>query len=210
MKKIIFLILILAISACSGDKKKNKVSGRDNISQTPNLNPIYPTTGGNSGTSFEALLQNNPCKNGMARITPPVLASTSFNNSNSRTSLRGPYNQNLLGGGNESSAYVGLSYFNDLIYITQVTNGSQVLGHNIRVSFCPYTSQYGAPLFVQGRDIRNFQSPNPIVLDQDRGCGIGLVDAAVSTTVDIGPFNLYNAASGIPTTFFKPTCNGSY
>ena len=136
-------------------------------------------------------------------------------NGGSRTTIGGQFVPGYMTAGSLSQLYVGVSTFRDLMFVTKVTDGSNILGYNVTLSYCEMKSAYQnlPPIISNETDLTNFSAQNGIILDTDTHCGYGVVEYAQNTyiTATRTTSNLY--ASGptqIPTSFTKPTCNGQF
>ena len=237
---VTFLILALTsllIVSCGGDE--NKVN--------TNTNPvtgggIYPQgTGYNSQEEqqlIEQLKQQLQCPTGPVSYSSgnsqlhgsgqriqDVVFSKAIQNSD-HTKICGQF-QNGPVSGTPGQMYVGVSAYNDIMVVTEIVNGTQVLGHNVRLSMCgqyamsyTYNNSYSPqqtrlPLIDSQRTLTNFRTSNNscIVIDKDNFCPHGVVDFASQTVMTAGPYNANGMnlqAVEIYTSFAKPTCNGNY
>lgn len=216
------LALVLVLASACGDKE-NAVGG--NVTSPIGINP--PITGGNipnlpsdQYNIFQQMKQSLNCRQG-PRLQQDVTFSTqSFTPQNSLTTIRGPFQLGAAAGsGSVNKIYVGVSVFNDIMMVTKVTNGTQVLGYNVTLSMCSERGQDGTPYIDDSRQITQLGLHNQaagIVITEQTRCGVGTVDSAqmvvVSAQAQInsqyGPVTLppYNAV----TTFYRPACNGQY
>jgi len=203
----------LLLGAACG-KKENKV----NIPATSASSPYYV---GNSAVSSTIVNQVNSIKANVACYNGYRLANdVSFYvqgtfNTSSRTTIGGQFVPGYLNSGSLSQLYVGVSTFRDLMFVTKVTNGSQVIGYNVTLSFCEMKSAYqNFPSIISNEtSLTNFQAPNGMVLDTDTHCGYGVVDWAPNTYITATRVVNNPYATGpvqIPTSFTKPTCNGQF
>lgn len=208
--------LILAV----GCGNKNEV-GPDHI-DLPNTGTSYiPNLSSNQTGMVQQIKSQIQCRTGGARLSKDYTFRTQpgYHPQGTRTNIYGPFQQGAVSG-NVSRLYVGESTFGDLMFVTKVTNGAQVVGYNITLSFCPYIGNDGAPYIHNNRPLEGFAAQNGITLDEDTNCGIGSVDSAQNTigvfaattyqhpggySVQLPPFNAV-------TTFHKITagCNGIY
>lgn len=210
------LMSTLVLSACG--KKENKV----NSSGVAGSSPFYsgnPALAANPqiATQVQSIKNNVACMGGY-RLTNDVsfFVQGGFV---SGTTIAGQFQPGFLTNGTISQLYVGVSAFRDLMFVTKVTNGSQVVGFNVTLSFCELksSSYYGyssnLPSVISNeRALTNFQAPYGIILDNNTYCGYGVVDLAKYTTIwsekSANPYSPPGAT--IPTSFTKPTCNGQF
>lgn len=132
----------------------------------------------------------------------------------SGTTIGGNWQSGFMGTGTITNLYIGVSAYRDLMFVTKVTNGGQVMGYNVTLSFCEVPNAYpNYPALVSNdRPLVNFQAPNGIVLDMNTYCGYGVVDAALNTIIisQRNPSNLYTTDFPVYTSFTKPACNGQW
>jgi hypothetical protein len=208
---IIVLITMALLSGCG--KPANKINS-SNLSGSG----LFYT--GNSAFNANPAIVNHVLniKNGVACQTPNTrLANdTTFfvsGNFPNGTTIQGNFQQGILPGDN-SELHVGVSAWGDLMFVTKVTNGSQVLGFNVTLSFCTIPNYYpNYPLLVSNTtQLVNFMAPQGIVLDMNTYCGYGVIDAAFNTAITAQPTtaNAYSAPFTFPTSFTKPMCNGQF
>ena len=147
------------------------------------------------------------------RLQTDVTFNVSGNFPNGST-IGGNWQLGVLPGEN-TALFVGVSAWRDLMFVTKVTSGTQVVGYNVTLSFCSVANPAGAqfPLLVSNdRQLVNFMAPQGIVLDVNTYCGIGVVDAAYNTVItsQVPPSNQYSYPFTFPTSFTKPLCNGQF
>lgn len=152
------------------------------------------------------------CLSGRQRLANDV--TYNVRGTNSGTTIGGNFQQGVLPGDN-SELHVGVSAWRDLMFVTKVTSGSQVIGFNVTLSFCDVANPAGPqfPLLVSNeRQLVNFGAPYGIVLDMNTYCGYGVIDAAVNTymTSQVAPSNQYTYPFTFQTSFTKPYCNGQF
>jgi len=207
----------LLLSAACG-KKENKV----NIPATSATSPYY--TGnpalGNSPilNQVNSIKANVACYNGYRLANDVSFFVQGTFNTSSRTTISGQFNPGYIPttAGAITQLYVGVSTFRDLMFITKVTNGSQVVGYNVTLSFCEMKNLAGTyyPSIISNETtLTNFIAPKGIVLDSDTHCGYGVVDYAPDTYITATRAVNNPYASGpaqIPTSFTKPSCNGQF
>lgn len=208
--KFTFFTLILLLGSCG--KKANTV----NSSALSGSSLFYQ--GGSAFSSNPGIpthVQN--IKNGVACLTGHRLLNdvTFFVSGGymSGTKIAGNFQQGILPGDN-TELHVGVSAFRDLMFVTKVTSGSQVLGFNVTLSFCEMANPYpNFPMLISSdRQLVGFQAPNGIILDTNTYCGYGVIDAALDTwmTSQPSPSNQMTAPFTFPTSFTKPYCNGKF
>lgn len=203
----------LLLGSCG--KKENKVS-----SGIAGSSPFYtgnPALSGGTGstiiTQVQSIKANVPC-NGGYRLTNDVsfYVNGGYVGSNK---IGGNFQPGFLTNGQVNKLWVGVSAFRDLMFVTQVTNGSQVVGFNVTMSFCEMkSSSPGLPSIVSNeRALKGFVAQSGIIVDSNTYCGYGVVDFAYNTYI-VSERSLSNPYSPpdawIQTSFTKPTCNGQF
>lgn len=218
-------LCLVGIYGC-GDKE-NKVSGdvgngNGYSNNGPQNGTQYQTPNVSSGQSaqFQQIKSSFNCRQGQ-RLSQDVTFSTQgYNHGGSKTTLAGNFQPGPIGG-EVSQIFVGVSVFNDVMMVSRVGSGSQVRGYNVTLSMCSLSgtiSQTRVPLIDDKRPLSNFNAKNGIVLDSDNHCNFGSVDSAKETEMQSAaisyPGDYGNQINlppfGIVTTFYKPSCNGSY
>lgn len=193
-------MLATLLASCGGDS--NSVDGN---------NTSVNTFGGPS-TADIANRTGVQCEQNGGRLADEVYHTTNYG----QNQLYGPLTQGALpAGGSTSATFVGTSAFGDIMTVYKMTNGTQVVGYNVSISYCTYRTQEGYPLIDNNRGRRT--EIGGIVLDSDNFCGIGSVDAA-SSTVNLDAWQgqtqqgypIYDYARRLDKTYFKPNCNGQY
>lgn len=223
-------IFILAAVASSCGDKENKVGPNTGVNtNTSGWSNNGPLTGtqyvnpgnldGNQVSTFQQIKSSLNCQMGPRLTQDVTFATTGFNaQSSNRTNITGTFQPGAVSGGSAQKIYVGVSQFNDIMMVSKVVNGSQVVGYNVTLSMCPYVGQDNTPYYHDSRPISAFHAPQGIILDEDNHCGIGSVDAAINTRI-VAAAHSYTQPTGFsitlpefapPTTFYKPACNGSY
>jgi hypothetical protein len=209
--KLTFLTCLILLGSCG--KKANTV----NSSNLSGSGLFYQ---GNSAFSANPSIISHVqnikngvvCLPGRSRLATDVtfFVSGSFQ---SGTTIGGNFQEGILPGDN-SELHVGVSAFRDLMFVTKVTNGSQVLGFNVTLSFCDVANPYpNFPLLVSNdRRLVNFMAPQGIILDMNTYCGYGVIDAALNTAMTSQPSvsNQLTSPFIFPTSFTKPLCNGQF
>jgi hypothetical protein len=223
------LAVVLALAIACGDKS-NTVGRGDNLTPINNdpLNPgdAYTNLPGFSAemnAQIQQIKGSTQCRqpNGSPsqRLTQDFTFRTrGFNPQGTRTNIYGPFEPGNVGG-TPTSLYVGLSTFGDIMIVSKVTNGSQVVGYNVTLSLCSYSGQDGTPYIDNRRPVESFSaSQGGITLDQDSHCGIGSVDAAIDTRTVMAAMTAQNnmgMSIQLPpfvavTSFYKAQCNNMY
>lgn len=210
--KITSLACLLILGACG--KKENKV----NSNGASGTSPFYvgnPALSANPAivNQVQSLRASVACLQGRNRLANDV--SFYINGGSiSGTTIGGQWQSGFMGSGSISNLYVGVSAYRDLMFVTKVTNGGQVIGYNVTLSFCEVPNAYpNYPALVSNdRALINFQAPNGIVLDTNTYCGYGVIDAAINTVVvsQRSTTNPYTSDYPVYTSFTKPTCNGQF
>lgn len=210
MKKMITSILTLStlmfLASCGGDNKSStSKNGAGNV--ITNSVSVKPTNTPSSINSlYSQLTSALPCKSGSRLSTLQQYSiqggSTSYYNSQNK--LAGNF-QNGTIAGNVGQLYMGVSTFNDLMIISEMTSGNSVVGHNVYISFCTSSN-----LIFEGRTFSAFQAPNGIVLDKNTSCPYGVIDSAQNTYMQAdsyqSQYGTINPAA-VWTTFYEIVCN---
>jgi hypothetical protein len=224
---LILSMLLFQLSSC-GKKSKNKTDADKPNNGTnvlpdgsspirpPSTSPSLPTFGNDQLSTIQSIKNNFNCPGGQRLGTDYVYYTQGYNHNGSRTTIAGPFQEGNSPGGSSQKLYIGMSSYNDLMFVSKLTNGSQVVGYAVIVSYCSYSSN-GFPYIDNSRRITGFNAPQGIVLDEDNFCGYGSVDSAQNTVAQSAsiPFNYGGYQVTLPpyniyTTFRKATCNGSY
>ena len=116
------------------------------------------------------------CANGGTRFRADFNAQGMGRNS---TQVMGPF-QNGSITGTLGESYLSRSAFGDFLVATKVLSGSQVVGFNISIHFCPASNIYtGEEILGPSVQISNLQSDNyGIILDSNTNCEAGNIDYA--------------------------------
>ncbi len=210
---ICLIATALLLGACG--KKENKVNSSGIAGSSPFYtgNPALATGAGSTIVSQVQSIKANVTCNGGYRLTNDV---SFYVNGGYVASNRvgGNFQQGFLTNGTINKLWVGVSVFRDLMFVTQVTNGSQVVGFNVTMSFCELKSSNGLPSIVSNeRELRNFVAQSGIILDSNTYCGYGVVDFAYNTYIQSmkSLSNPYSPPDAwVQTSFTKPTCNGQF
>lgn len=115
-------------------------------------------------------------------------------------------------GGTVNKMWIGVSAYRDLMFVTQVMNGSSVMGFNVTLSFCEMkNASPSLPSVISNeRALTNFLTPSGIVVSSTATCGYNVVSLSQQTIItsqrDLN--NPYSpTAVQIPTSFAPPRCN---
>jgi hypothetical protein len=115
-------------------------------------------------------------------------------------------------GGTVNKMWIGVSAYRDLMFVTQVMNGSSVMGFNVTLSFCEMKNASASlPSVISNeRALTNFVTPNGIVVSSTATCGYNVVSLSQQTYItsqrDLN--NPYSPiAVQVPTSFAPPSCN---
>lgn len=221
---LLLIVSALVLTACG--KKENKV----NSSGVAGSSPFYsgnPALGGNVGSTIinqvNSIKANVACLNGGYRLTNDVSFYVQGGFAAGTNNIFGNFTEGFLTNGTINQLYVGVSIFRDLMFVTQVANGGQVVGYNVTLSFCEMKSNPATlPSIISNeRKLKNFSAPHGINIGTRTNCGYGLVFSTGTgydnynrpkSTWIVSERNLSNPYSPsdaqIPTSFAAPTCNG--
>lgn len=203
------IVSALVLTACG--KKANKVNSAAIGTGTSPFTAGYAP--GEIINQMQSIKNNVTCMNGYRLNTDYTFHITG--GAVSGTKIGGQWLQGVLSGGTVNKLWVGVGAYRDLMFVTQVANGSTVVGYNVTLSFCELKNSYpNYPSVISNeRVIKNFNAPYGIILDQDTYCGYSVVDLAQQTYVT-SERNLSNPMSPpdiqVPTSYTKPTCNGKF
>ncbi|MBC7430187.1 MAG: hypothetical protein H7336_16355 [Bacteriovorax sp.] len=210
-----FCLIVGALTLTSCGKKENKVSSNFSGSSpfTSNNPSLSSSIGGTIINQVSSMKANVACLNGSYRLTNDI--SFHVNGGyKSGTTITGGWQPEFMSSGTVSKMWVGVSAYRDIMFVTQIANGSQVVGFNVTISFCEMKSSNGLPSVISNeRALDTFQTPYGIVLDSNAYCGYSVVDLAQNTSIisrrsSSNPYSPPDAQ--IPTSFTKPTCNGQF
>lgn len=205
---------LLLLGSCG--KKENKINSSAVSGST---SPFYV---GNPALSsspqivqqVQSVRSTVGCLSGRTRLINDVSFYINGGAVAGTTRIGGNWQPGFLNNGTISSLYIGVSAFRDLMFVTKVTNGGQVIGYNVTLSFCDVPNAYpNYPALVSNdRALINFQAPNGIVLDTNTYCGYGVVDSAIKTFIisQRSTTNPYTSDFPVETSFTKPMCNGQF
>lgn len=202
-KNLMVLSSLMMLASCGGNNSTSSTNGSV-ITNTGTVSASNTPTDVQS--LYNKLASALPCKSGsrLSTIAQFSLSGTSSSYNYSQKKIAGSFSTGTIGG-SVSQLYMGVSIFNDLMIIAEMTNGSSVVGHNVYLSMCTQSS-----LIIEGRTLSGFQAPNGIVLDKNTSCPYGVVDAAINTYLQADAYSssygqIYPAA--VWTTFYEITCN---
>lgn len=238
------LLLILLVQnglSCSKDSKKsnsvNSSSPTNNSTAVPTTTttttPSVPNTGNYTGNStsgytpagiplqdYEGLKNKFVCTTGK-RLSNDVLYNISAQGS--QTTLYGAFQAGSITAGESSKTFIGVSQFNDLMFVTKIIRSGQVVGYNVTISYCyapveQYYCREKIPYIDDSRQLTNFAAPYGLTLVENTNCAWGLVDAARDTLMTTGQFsgtcnNMQTSwgVSSFQTSFYAPSCtSGNY
>jgi hypothetical protein len=206
------IVSTLILGACG--KKENKVN-----SSLSGSSPFYldnPALASNPQivNQVQSIKANVTCMNGY-RLTNDVSFYVNGGVVGANR-IGGNFQPGFLTNGTISQMWVGVSVFRDIMFVTKVSNGSQVVGYNVTLSFCEMKNTYAANLpsiISNERALTQFVAPYGIILDTNSYCGYGVVDWAQNTriTSQRSLNNPYSPPDAYPvTSFTKPNCNGQF
>jgi hypothetical protein len=206
---ITIMATMLLIASCG--KKENTVNSNGyGTSPISVNNPIFSGSGGSAiVTQYNSIRSSVACLPGRTRLGNDV--SYFINGGSiSGTTVGGNWQPGFMTSGTVSAMYVGVSAFRDLMFLTKVTNGSQVTGYNVTLSYCDVANPYSTtfPLLVSNdRALVNFQAPSGITINTATSCGYGLIAAAYTKMLSQKVLsNPYTFDFLVETTFTKPNC----
>lgn len=214
----ITLIACLLLGACG--KKENKVNssglgGGGGISAS---SPLFTGAVGQTiAAQYNSIRNSVACLPGKTRLANDV--SFYVTGSFTGTKILGNWQQGFMSNGTVTEMYVGVGIYRDLMFLTKVTNGSQVVGYNVTLSYCEVPNQYpGYPALVSNdRPLVGFRTlpyqdmyvsiPDGIIVNTATSCGYGLIASAYTViTSQRSSTNPYTADYPIYTAFTKPNC----
>lgn len=204
IKSILALSTLMILASCGGDNKSS-TSGSKNVNWTgQSVSPQNTPSSINS--LYNQLSSALPCKTGQRLSTIQQFSIQGGQNSyyNSQNRLSGNFNTGTISG-TTGQLYMGVSTFNDIMIISEMTNGNSVVGHNVYLSMCASQN-----LIIEGRTLSAFQAPNGIVLDKNTSCPYGVVDAAINTYLQADSYQTQYGTlnpAAVWTTFYEVVCN---
>jgi len=155
-----------------------------------------------SGGAINQLKSQTPCSSGGQRLPDLIFSTQSASAMGNTSSISGPFQQGEIDG-TAVSTYAGLTYFGDIMIVTKMTNGTQVVGYNVILSMCTQQN-----LIMPGRQMTGLNAPFGIVLYDHTNCGFGNVDSALKTTMQAAQYQAYPAT--VIETTFGPACSSGY
>lgn len=213
--KLCLMTSALLLGACG--KKENKVNSATLASSSP-FYSSNPALASNPQiiSQVNSIKANVACSAGYRLATDvSFFLPSNQGGTGNRTTIGGQFQEGFMNNGTISQLFVGVSLYRDLMFVTKVTNGSQVVGYNVTLSFCEMKNSYqGLPSIISNeRPLKNFQAPSGIILDTDTHCGYGVVDWAPNTVITSlrqlsNPYSPPDVQ--VPTSYTKPTCNGQF
>lgn len=208
-------LIVSALILTSCGKKENKVNSAATglTTQISSSNPLFSSANGTTIVN-----QVNSIKANMACLTGYRLATdVNFYVQGGITGAN-RINGNWVEGfmpstsGQVNKMWIGVSAYRDLMFVTQVMNGSQVAGFNVTLSFCEMKNASATlPSVISNeRALTNFITPNGIVVSSTATCGYNVVSLSQQTYItsqrDLN--NPYSpVAVQVPTSFAPPRCN---
>jgi hypothetical protein len=204
---ITFITCLLLLGSCG--KKENTVNSSSGLGIS-STSPIFSSPSGSSiYGQYQSVRSTVACLPGRNRLATDVSFYVN-GGSVSGTTIGGNWIPGVLPGGTATAMYVGVSAFRDLMFLTKVTNGSQVVGYNVILSFCEVPNAYpNYPALVSNdRPLINFQAPQGITINTAVSCGYGLIAAALNTVIisQRSTTNPYTSDYPIYTSFTRPNC----
>lgn len=205
------LVLMLALGSCGG--KANKVNSAAVGGSTSALSFGNSALSSAAGTAivnqYNSLRSTVACLPGRTRLANDV--SFYINSGSlSGTTVGGNWQSGFMSNGTITDMYVGVSAYRDLMFLTKVTNGGQVVGYNVTLSYCDVANAYAnyPALVSNDRALVNFSAPNGITINTATSCGYGLIAAAINTVIvsQRSTTNPYTSDYPIYTSFTKPAC----
>ena len=207
--QLTLIATLLLIASCG---KKNTI----NSNGASGTSPFYvgnPALSTGAGTAIigqvQAVRASIGCLSGRTRLANDVSFYVN-GGSVSATTVGGNWQNGFLTTGSISELYIGVSAYRDLMFMTKVTNGGQVLGYNVTLSFCDMPNAYPnyPALISNDRALVNFQAPQGITINTATNCGYGLIGAAINTVIvsQRSTTNPYTSDFPIYTSFTKPNC----
>lgn len=206
-------LVVSALLLTSCGKKENKVNSAGVSSSSPfytGNDSLNTSVGSTIVNQVQSIKSSMTCLSGY-RLTNDVsfYAQGAYINANRITGNWAPGFS--LNGGSINKMWIGVSAFRDLMFVTQVMNGSRVIGFNVTISFCEMKNPSGGASIVSNeRKLENFRvSQNGIYLNGQASCGYNFVSLAETAIVSQRDLNnpLSPDAATIPTTFAPPRCN---
>lgn len=219
--------LLVTLAAClpflgACGKKENRVNSSAVATGSWGSSPIFTGAAGQT-----ILTQYNSIRNSVACLpgTTRLMNDVHFNVSGAftGTKISGIWQPGLMVNGTVTELLVGVSAYRDLMFLTKVTNGSQVIGYNVTLSYCEILNKNPAypPLVSNNRLLSNFRTlpfqspyypyisiPDGIYRDTATSCGYGLIASAYTEIISQKiPGNLFTEDFVVATSFTKPGCN---
>lgn len=207
----------LHLTLIAGSLLLNACGRKNTVNSNPGASGTSPFYTGNPQLSSNPQIVNQvqsirstvACLPGKSRLANDV--SFYINGGSlSGTTIGGNWQSGFMNNGTISNMYVGVSAFRDLMFLTKVTSGSQVIGYNVTLSFCEVPNSYpNYPALVSNdRALVNFQAPNGITINTATSCGYGLIAAAMNTIIisQRSTTNPYTSDFPVQTSFTKPNC----
>lgn len=199
---------LLLLGSCG--KKENKINTNAyGSSPFSTNNPVFSGSGGSTIVSqYNSIKSSVTCLPGRNRLLNDVSFYVQGNFTG--TAIGGNWQPGFMSNGTITDMFVGVSAFRDLMFLTKVTNGSQVIGYNVTLSYCEVPNAYvNYPALVSNdRALVNFQAPYGIYINTAKPCGYGLIASAQNTVIisQRSTTNPYTSDYPIYTSFAAPSC----
>lgn len=205
-------LIVSALVLTSCGKKENKVSSGSGLFSS-STNSLQTSAGQTISNQVTSLKNSVACLSGYRLsndvnfyVSGGIIATNKIGGNFQLSPNLSPQ------GGQINKMWIGVSAYRDLMFVTQVMNGSSVVGFNVTLSFCEMKNSYAnLPSIISNeRGLTGFTAPYGIIVDSATSCGYNVVNLAQYTTIvsnrDLN--NPYSPASvSIPTSFAKPSCN---
>lgn len=185
------LLATLLLASCG---KKNVVNTNPNTS-------FFSGSNTQVASNYSNLRNSMPCLSGRSRLNTDYTFSM-MAGSSTQSTIYGQFQAGPITSGSVSEMYVGISRFNDLMFMTKITNGSgAVIGYNVTLSMCSMPNGNYPALISNERTLTNFQS-SYITVNTNTNCGYGLIARADTYMVSNRiPSNPYTYDFPVYTTF---------
>lgn len=199
---------LLLLGSCG--KKENKINTNSYGSSPFSANnPVFSgSTGSTIVNQYNSIKSSIACLSGRSRLMNDVSFYVQGNFTG--TQIGGNWTSGFLNNGTITDMYVGVSAWRDLMFLTKVTNGSQVVGYNVTLSFCEVPNAYAnyPALVSNDRSLINFAAPYGIYINTAKPCGYGLIASAQNTVIisQRSTTNPYTSDYPIYTSFAAPSC----
>ena len=168
--KLLGLLIVSALlfTSCGGDDG-NSLTG---------VSSYTATTSYSAATADEIglLASQIACSNAGIRFRADFNTQSMGMNS---TQIMGPFQDGSITG-TIGESFLSKSAFGDILVATKVLSGTQVIGYNVSIHFCPANNIYtNEEILGPSVQISNLQSDNyGIILDSNTNCSAGNIDYA--------------------------------